>query len=131
MNITLSDGTTSITLPVDMVWADRHSWSPVEQTVNTSLTGAAIVDVGTRLTGRPLTLQSDEQHAWMPYASVSQIKEWADIAGKQISLTIGADSFQVIFRHHDKPAVDVFAVIDYDTPDAQDWFYGVLKFTEV
>lgn len=131
MATTLSDGATSVTLPDDMMWNDQHSWTPVEQTVSTSITGAALIDVGTRIKGRSITLQSDEQHAWIPYATISQIKAWAAIAGKQITLTIGMDTFQVIFRHHEKPAVDVFAIIDYNTPDAQDWFFGVLKFTEV
>lgn len=128
---TLSDGATTVSLPDDMLWVDQHSWSPVEQTVNTSITGASIVDVGTRINGRPITLQSDQQHAWIPYSVISQIKAWGLVAGKQLTLGIGTSTFQVIFRHHDKPAVDVFAIVDYNTPDATDWFFGVLKFTEV
>jgi hypothetical protein len=131
MAITLSDGTTTVTLPDDILWVDRHSWTPVEQTVATSITGASIVDVATRVNGRPITLQSDEEHAWMPYSDISQLKVWGAEAGKELVLTIGATVFDVIFRHQEKPAIDVYPIIDYNAPDSQDWFYGTLKFTEV
>lgn len=131
MAITISDGTTTVNLPDDLFWEDQHNWSPVEQTVSTSITGAAIIDVGTRINGRGITLRSTEEYGWLPYATVSQLKTWADTPGKQLSLTLQSATFNVIFRHHDKPAIDVFGIIDYNAPDAQDWFFGVLKFTEV
>ncbi len=131
MEITIvADGTT-VTLPPDTLWIDRHSWTPVEQMVNTSITGAAIIDVGTRVNGRPITLQSDPEHAWMVYGTVNQLKAWGATPGKQMALTIGTDTFQVIFRHQDKPAIDVTAVVDYSNIDALDWFFGTLKFTEI
>ena len=33
MSITLSDGTTTVTLHPDLYWEDENSWHPVEQTV--------------------------------------------------------------------------------------------------
>ena len=131
MAIILSDGVTSIDLPDDLWWADRHSWTPVEQTVATSITGAAIVDIGTRLNGRPITLQGDEEHAWIYYSIVSQLKAWGDIPGKLLSLTLAGTTYDVVFRHHEKPAIDVYPIVDYNAPDTQDWFYGTLKFMEV
>lgn len=131
MAISITDGLTTVTLPDDLIWTDRHAWSPVEQTVATSITGAALVDLGTRQNGRPITLSGDERHAWMTYAVVDQLKAWADVAGKQLTLTIGATSFDVLFRHHDRPAIDVNPVVDFNTPDAQDFFFGTLKFMEV
>ena len=131
MAITLSDGTTTIALPDDMFWADQHSWTPVEQSVATSITGAAIIDIGVRTAGRPITLFSDEAHAWMTYLVVTQLKIWAETPGKTLNLSLRSANFEVMFRHQEKPAVDVSSVIDYSTPDAQDWFFGTLKFMEV
>lgn len=131
MTISISDGTTTISLPEDMFWSDEYSWSPIEQAVATSITGAAIVDIGVRTAGRPITLVSDEQHAWMPFSIVTQLKAWRDTAGKQLTLSLRNANFTVMFRHQEKPAVDVTAVIDYNAPDAQDWFFGTLKFMEV
>lgn len=131
MTITLSDGAVSVELPDDLLWIDEHAWTPVEQTVSTSITGAAIVDIGTRVNGRPITLEGDADHAWMRYDVVAQLKAWAAVAGKQLTLTIRATSFDVIFRHQDRPAVDVQPIIDYAEPAAQDSFFGTLKFTEI
>lgn len=131
MTISITDGTISVDLPEDMFWVDQHSWTPVEQSVATSITGAAIVDIGVRTAGRPITLVSDEAHAWMTYAVVTQLKTWADSPGKQLTLSLRNANFTVMFRHQEKPAVDVSSVIDYSTPDAQDWFFGTLKFMEV
>jgi len=131
MATTISDGTITVTLPDDMFWTDEHSWTPVEQTVSTSITGAAIVDIGTRTAGRPITLVSDEGHAWLPYSAVTQLKTWANTAGKTLTLSLRNANFTVMFRHQEKPAVDVAAVVDYNTPDAQDWFFGTLKFMEM
>lgn len=131
MTITITDGATSIDLPFDLLWIDQHSWSPVEQKVATSITGAAIIDAGTRLNGRPVTLEGDERHAWMPYSTVQQLKAWAAVADQQLTLIVRGVVMQVMFRHQDRPAVDVRPLLDYAAPDAADFFYGSLKFMEI
>lgn len=52
LQITLSDGTTTIELPPDLHWRDEFSWTPVEQSTEYSLTGALIVQSGARQAGR-------------------------------------------------------------------------------
>ena len=131
MTITITDGATSIDLPADLLWTDRHSWSPVEQTVATSITGAAIIDTGTRLNGRPVTLEGDERHAWMPYSIVQQLKAWASLPDQQLTLDVHGVSMQVVFRHQDRPAIDVRPLQDFADPQATDFFFGSLKFMEV
>lgn len=131
MAITLGDGAVSINLPDDITWSDRHSWSPVVQSVETSITGASIIDIATRVNGRPITLEGDALHAWMAYSVVEQIKVWAAVAGKTLTLTIRETAFDVMFRHHDQPAIEFTPIVDYAAPDAQDFFYGRLKFMEI
>ena len=131
MTTTLTYSATTVTLPDDLIWTDRHTWSPVSQAVAPSITGASIIDVGTRTSGRPITLSGDEGHAWMPYSLIDQLKAWAALPGITLSLSVLGTTYAVIFRHHDTPAIEVAPVIDYNAPDAQDWFYGTLKFMEV
>lgn len=131
MAVTITDGSTTVTLPDDILWADRHNWSPVQQTLSISITGAAIVDSGQRVNGRPITLQGDENHSWIPYADVDQLRIWADEAGKVLTLNYHGMTFDVIFRHQDAAPLDMFPVVDYSAPDAQDFFYGTVKFTEI
>lgn len=131
MTITLSKAGTTVNLPSDLIWTDRHTWSPVEQNVSTSITGAAIVDLGERVNGRPITLEGDEGHAWFSYSLLSTLKAWAAEADTEMTLTIDGTGYTVLWRHQDKPALDVLPVVDYAIPDAQDWFYGALKFMEI
>ena len=131
MSITLSYQSTTVDLPDDLLWTDQHSWSPIVQNVTTSISGAALVDVGAKIAQRPITLAGDEGHAWIPYATVAQLKTWAAIAGCQMTLNIRGTNYSVLFRHHDAPAVDLAPIVDYAAPDNQDWFAGQLKFMEV
>lgn len=131
MSISITYGSTSLTLPDDLMWSDRHSWSPVSQTVETSITGASIIDSGEKLAQRPITLAGDDSHAWIDYATVQTLKTWATIAGCQLTLNIHGATYSVVFRHHEAPALDLQPIVDYATPDTQDWFTGQLKFMEV
>ena len=70
--ITLTDGVDSIILHSDYQWIDEHDWHPVEQSVERGLTGALIVQLGTRLAGRPITLQpEDDSASWMRYSTLA------------------------------------------------------------
>ncbi|MBK6587941.1 MAG: hypothetical protein IPG22_06460 [Acidobacteria bacterium] len=128
MAITLTYGSTVLDLPDDLLWIDRHTWSPVTQSYAPSITGGAIIDTGEKTAGRPITLAGDESHAWLTYEVVSQLKVWAAIPDCQMSLSIQGAAYPVIFRHYEPPALDLTPVVDYAAPDAADFFYGQLKF---
>ena len=46
----------TITLPPTLFWEDELAWSPFVSSQGTGLTGAAIVQFGTRTSGRAITL---------------------------------------------------------------------------
>lgn len=131
MSITLSVGAATITLPPDLIWTDQHTWSPVSQAYAPAITGAAIIDVGVKTAGRPITLTGDVSHSWLRYDVVVQLKAWAALPECQMTLNINGTPFSVLFRHYEPPAVDLVPVVDYSIPDAADWFYGQLKFMEL
>lgn len=128
MAISLTYGSTTVDLPEDLLWIDRHTWSPVVQNYATSLTGAALIDSGVKTAGRPITLSGDESHAWLTYSVVEQLKAWAALGECQMSLNIQGAAYPVIFRHYEPPALDLTPVVDYSAPDSADFFYGQLKF---
>lgn len=131
MAITLTNANTTVSLPVDMIWTDRHSWSPVEQRAEFSITGAVILDVATKIAGRSITLTSDMDHGWLPHATLMQLKDWAALPGLEMTLSIDGTEYQVIFRHQDKPAVDMQEVVAYSIGDHADFYYGTLKLMEI
>ncbi len=128
---TLSDGTTTITLPSGLKWSDE-SWSPVVQTSDYTLTGAIIVQLGTAQAGRPITLEpADDSSAWATHSICDQILAWRNVAGKQLTLVYQGNTYTVIFRHQDGPAVVVEPVVFYDDPEAGDFYRLTLKFMGV
>lgn len=130
--ITLSDGTTTLTLHPDLLWSDENNWHPVEQTVQRTITGAVIVSVGARIKGRSITLQPEDQSsAWMSRTTIEALRNWAAVPGKQMTLTLRGIAYSVIFRHHDGQAVDATPIIHYNDVEASDWYSITLRFMEV
>jgi hypothetical protein len=102
MSITLAASGTTITLSPDLFWPDENDWTPVQQSVETTITGAMDVQVGTRLNGRPITLQPEnDTSGWMPYSVVEQLRNWAAVPGLELVLTLRSTPRTVMFRHQD------------------------------
>ena len=101
--ITLFDGTTTLELPEDLDWSDEFVWSATEQSMTRGLTGKPIIQVAARNAGRPITLVSPPDGGWMTRADLAAVAAWADIPGKEMTLTIHGVAHKVMFRHQDKP----------------------------
>lgn len=46
-------------------WSDEFAWTPVAQSTDYGLTGALLIQIGTRQTGRPLTLTGGKNWSWI------------------------------------------------------------------
>lgn len=132
MSITLSDGTTTLPLDSDLYWADENSWAPVGQTAQRTITGALIVSASQRVGGRPITLQPvDENSAWMTRATVEQLRNWAAVPGKQLTLTLRGVARTVVFRHHEGNAIEDSPVMHYSDVQPGDYYRVVLRLMEI
>lgn len=132
MAITLADNTTTINLHEDLYWEDEFTWTPVRQSAEPSITGAIIIDVNTLQTGRPITLRPEaDNSAWMSRAVVEQLRNWAAVPGKILTLTLRGIARTVVFRHHEGPAVEPAPVIHYNDTDAADRYTVTVRFMEV
>jgi hypothetical protein len=132
--ITLAYNAISLALDPDLLWSDEHSWSPVEQAVDTSITGALIIqaDGDASRPGRPITLQPEgDDSAWMSLADLEQLKAWAAVPGAVFTLTLRGVVRSVMFRHHDKPALEAKAVTHFSDPAGTDPYLLTLKFMEI
>lgn len=130
MSITLSVGAISVALDADLLWADENTWHPVEQSIERSVTGAQIISIGTRIGGRPVTLQpEDDGSAWMTLTQVNQLKTWAGIAGQQMQLTLRGTTRTVIFRHPEP--MEAVPVVHYRDVQDVDWYRLNLRFLEI
>lgn len=132
MSITLTYLSTTIDLDPDLQWSDEFSWQAVEQTAQRSVTGAMIVQTRQRVGGRPITLQpSDDSSAWMTRETLNAVREWAQVAGRQMTLTLRGVSRTVIFRHHDGNSIEATPVVDFSDPDDTDHYRVTLRFLEI
>lgn len=132
MSITLSDGTTTVTLHPDLYWQDEYNWQPVVQSVTKTITGAVVVQSAALQAGRNITLTpEDDQSAWMAKSVVDQLRNWASVAGKTLTLTLRGVSRTVIFRHHDGGAMEATPVVFFSDADSNDWYRVTLRFMEV
>ncbi|MBA3008512.1 MAG: hypothetical protein FP810_18465 [Desulfocapsa sp.] len=129
--ITLTDSTTTITLPDDTLWRDELDWSPVDQSIEYMLSGALDIQGGTRLAGRPITLGGDESSSWLARVTILALMTWAGIAGQSLTLDYHGRIFTVMFRHQDAPAVDAKAVLEQVPPADEDWYWFTIKLMAV
>jgi hypothetical protein len=132
--ISLSDGTTTLTLNPDLYWADEFARGQVQQTKELSLTGAAIIQSAALTNGLPITLQPpDDASAWTPRAGIEQLRNWAAVAGQELTLTLRSTARQVVFRHEDSNGPLSVTPIRYlrDTDNADEFYLCTIRFTEI
>ncbi len=130
MSITLSDGTTPIALPADLLWPDKYSWSPVVQESGFSLSGALIIETATKLAGRPITLESLDDQALVSQAVLDQLNAWNTIAGQTLTLTIHGASHTVIFDHAGT-AIEAIQITQWCEPNPNALYRITLRFMEI
>ena len=121
-----------LTLHHDLLWTDEHSWSKTVASKTYSLTGALLVQVGTRKAGRHITLAPpSEEMAWLPRATVDTLHAWADIAGLVMTLQMdNGQTYNVQFRHDDG-ALESRPVKGFPSPDPADYFLATIRLMEI
>lgn len=131
--ITLSDGVASVELHKDLLWQDEFTWNKVVQRSQRTLSGGQITQTATLNGGRPFTLApEDDSSAPTPREVLVQLRNWAAVAGKQMTLTLRGIDYPVVFRHPDDengaPAVEAKPWIHYDEMEPEDVYLCTFRF---
>jgi hypothetical protein len=119
------------TLNPNMVWAERYAYSPVIQEVQVTLDGSPVIYTRTRDAGMPITLVALDDQGWLTKDMADAVQAAAQSAGATFALTIGAESFDVVFRHHEAPAVSLRPLLLRAVPLPEDYFVGEIKLMTV
>lgn len=130
MSTTLTYGVTELTLPDDLLWADEHEWSAVEQQHRYGLTGALIVDSAGKLSGRTIHLQAGENWGWMSRATLNTLRTWGNLPGQQFTLSYRGTIYTVVFDHA-AGAIDAAQVYECPDPIDADPYVVSLRFLKV
>ncbi len=132
MTTTLVYSSTTVNLSDDLLWADENSWNPVEQSGQRTITGALIVSSATRVGGRPITLQpEDESSAWMTSATLAALRSLAAVPGRVMTLTLRGQTYSVIFRHQDGAGVEAVPVVHYRDVNSGDFYRVTIRLMEL
>lgn len=106
MNLINLDSQQHLHLPDDLLWVDEYAWTPATSSVSYLLTGALLVQSGTRQSGRPITLIAAPDMAWVTRTTLNTLYDWAalplsaDSGRFELQLRDGR-TFTVAFRHQD------------------------------
>ena len=120
MNVTLN----SVQLRDDLVWRDEFDWSPVEQVVTPTLSGALLVEETARPEGRPITLVG-----FAARALVLDLKALEAQVATPLTLTLlDGVARTVIWR---RPGVVASPLYEIADPDAAVPYGLTLNLTEI
>jgi len=125
----------ALLLPDDLLWSDEHAWSPAVAATSYLITGALLIQSATRQAGRPITLVGAPDMAWVPRATVEQLRAWAaipvGITTGRFALTLkDGRSFTVAFRHAET-AIEAEPVLGIPARTDTDFYRLTLRFLEI
>lgn len=120
----------ALALPSGMVWVDEFDWRPVAASFEYGVTGAAMIDVMERESGRPITLQSGDDRGWVKRSVLETLHGLAADPDAVFALAL-ADGriFDVMFAPDNAVAARQVSVRELPTDD---WPYVVtLRLIEI
>lgn len=119
-----------LVLPPDMVWADEYDWTPTEQSQTYALNGALVIETAQKLTGRPITLTSEQSSGWIKKQILDQLYAKLALTTSLVLTVQSGETFDVTWRSDPKP-IDM-KPIKFNRIMTQDSrYFGSIKLIEV
>jgi hypothetical protein len=119
-----------LSLPPDLLWVDEFDWTPTEQNETRTLTGALVIETAQKLAGRPITLAGTRESGWATKAQVDAVFAKLSMTGVLVLILPNSETFNVKFRHKDKP-IESKPIVDYSIMDAADYYDLTIKLMTV
>lgn len=123
----------TVSLEDGFLWSDEFDWKPKAQTQEYAIDGSLIVQEGTKLTGRPITLTAAEGQGWIKRRDLRTVLAWSALSEQftlQFEYQHDQRSFNVIFNH-EAGAIEAKPVKDHPTVSEDDYYAVTLRFTEL
>jgi hypothetical protein len=118
-----------IELPADLEWVDEYSWSPVQQNIKTTLTGALVIPEMAQLAGREMTLEGDET-VWITKAVLEQLRIKANTANLTMVMAYHGIDYNVKF-HRQQPPISARLIVPFQNPQPDDVYSLTLRLMHV
>lgn len=124
---TITRSAITITLDIDLDWPDEFEWSAVQSRRGYSAGGALLLDTGTKLAGRPITLTGSDNRAPMTRTDMLTLRSWTDDPPSTMTLLFRGTTYSVAFAAVDAP-VTCTPCAPYSDPIGADLVIPVLRF---
>lgn len=123
----------AITLPPDLVWADELNWTPIKAQQEYSLGGTLVIQEAESLAGRPITLVSGEDFAWVQRFNVlALLAKASTLNNPTMLLTLGdGRAYNVKFDRSADDPVKAEALLPGKGPVGTDYYKITLKLIQV
>ncbi|MBF0602134.1 MAG: hypothetical protein HQL07_00405 [Nitrospirae bacterium] len=113
-------------LPDAMEWKNRYEWAPVAQETGRTLGGNLMVWHSPMTGGRPIDLAAEGEVCWLSTDHVSALYAMSTQPGAVFDLEWDGETFQVMFRHQDSPAMEANPILPHSG-----WYNGSIKLMQV
>ena len=120
-----------LSLPEDLYWENEFGWTPVAASLEYSLAGAGLIQLGKKLTGRAVTLQDENERCWLPRATVLALKALADQPGKQMQLDYHGRVLTVMFAPGEIPFDAEPVWREWPDADSDTWNIKTIRLIEI
>lgn len=133
-------GSLEIILPSDLTWENEFDWSSVVGSTERTLGGTQVIWTNPIQKGRPIDLVASENKGWIPRSTVELLYSALSIMTpmelvltySDISMPGNPFTYNVAFRYHDPPPVEVRPLITSRVEfDDTDYYTGTIKLMEV
>lgn len=119
-----------LSLPLDLLWTDEFDWTPTEQHQTYTLTGALVFETALKTAGRPITLSGGQDGGWATKAQIDALYSKLSIS-TPLALTLpNAQTFNVRFRHEDKP-IEANPIVSYRVMGSDDVYELTIRLITV
>jgi hypothetical protein len=132
MSHSLTYASTTLALPLNLLWVNEFAWQPVAMSApRYSLTGALIVESAVRLAGRPIELATSDGAAWILRSDLLTLRAWAALPGQTFSLVLRGEAARTVIFDQQAGPIDATPVVDFRDPAPGDPYRLGLRFLEV
>jgi hypothetical protein len=109
----------TVTLDDELHWADEFDWSTTQARRGYSAGGAQLLDVGTKLAGRPITLTDPDNRTVTLRSTVLTLRSWTDDPAAVMTLLFRGTTYSVGWAAVEAP-VTCTPLVTWSDPLAAD-----------
>ena len=119
----------TIELP-DLIWVDEFDYLPMSSSKDRTLGYNALVWSSKNKFQRNITLQGDENRAWLTRKQVKELEKLAYIPDAVFDLEYNGKKYKVRFRHEDVP-IEMYPILPRTNPNDEDYYYGTIRLQQI